>query len=305
MDLPESVAALGERLGETDEIVPDPQLLTGADVFASERDRLFMRPWIAVDHVSRLDGNERFFRFDAATRSILVTRDKSGRLRAMRNVCIHAGYPVCEAEDGAAERLVCPYHGWEFALDGRLLEPDLTARIDPARLRLANHPVAVGGGLIFVDLSAPAGADDPVLPAPIAACVPQWLADAEVTQRTRYTANWNWKYALQLVKSSPHLLFDAPGEAVSAEFGPLSLMLARPHEAALLRVVPKSAARTDIQLTRMVPRGTGSPITAAEPDRVDRLAEGLQAAGDAAAVDRSAELDRPFFAWYWSLMSAD
>ena len=305
MDLPESVAALGERLGGTGQIVPDPQLLTGADVFASERDRLFMRPWVAVDHVSRLDANERFFRFDAATRSILVTRDKSGRLRALRNVCIHAGYPVCEAEDGAAERLVCPYHGWEFALDGRLLEPDLTARIDPARLRLASHPIAVCDGLILVDLSAPAGGDDPVPPAATASSIPQWLADAEVTERTRYTLNWNWKYALQLVKSSPHLLFDEPGEAVPAEFGPLSLMLTRSHEAALLRVVPKSAERTDIQLTRLAARGTAPPITAAASDRVDRLAEGLRAAGDAAAVARSAELDRPFFAWYWSLMSAD
>jgi phenylpropionate dioxygenase-like ring-hydroxylating dioxygenase large terminal subunit len=302
MDLPESVAALGERLDGTGAIVPDPQLLTGADVFASERDRLFMRPWIAVDHARRLDRGDRYFRFDAATRSILVTRAADGHLHALRNVCIHAGYPVCEAEDGPAERLICPYHGWEFRLDGRLVEPDLSARIDPARLRLASYPVCVRDGLIFVDLSGSAGADD-VTPETLAAPLPDWLADAEVTQRTRCSTNWNWKLALQLLKSSPHLVFDEPGDASHTVFGPLSLMMTQPQQAALIRVIPKSAERTDIQLIRMAPRG--APLSTEAFDGADRLAEGLREAGDAQAVARSTELDRPFFAWYWSLMSAN
>ncbi|HEY3909174.1 MAG TPA: Rieske (2Fe-2S) protein [Stellaceae bacterium] len=300
MDLPESVAAIGERIGGGGAIVPDPQLLTGADVFASERDRLFMRPWIAVDHVGRLDKAKHYFRFDAATRSILVTRAADGRLHALRNVCIHAGYPVCEAEEGAVERLICPYHGWEFTLEGRLVEPDLSARIDPARLRLASHPVCVRDGLIFVDLSAPAS-DDPAF-APIAAApVPEWLAEAEIIERTRYTTERNWKIVLQLLKSSSHLVLDEPDDGTVTVFGPLSLMMTQPQQAALLRVIPKSAERTDIQLIRMAPRG--APCQPAAVDGVDRLSEGLRQAGNADAAAPLAELDREFFAWYWSLMS--
>jgi len=301
MDLPESVAAIAERLDGTGAIVADPQLLNGADVFASERDRLFMRPWIAVDHQTRLDEDGRYFRFDAATRSILVTRAADGGLHALRNVCIHAGYPVCEAEEGPAERLVCPYHGWEFALDGRLVEPDLSARIDPSRLRLASYPVCVRDGLIFVDLSGAAEPPEAAAQPVAAAAIPGWLAEAGVTQRTRYSTNWNWKLALQLLKSSPHLLFDQPGDASCTVFGPLSLMMVQPQQAALLRVIPKSAERTDIQLIRMAPRG--APCPPAAPDGADRMADGLREAGDADAVARSTELDRRFFAWYWSLMS--
>jgi hypothetical protein len=40
-------------------------------------------------------------------------------------------------------------------------------------------------------------------------------------------------------------------------------------------------------------------------DGSDRVADGLERAGDAEAVARSVELDRKFFAWYWSLMSPD
>ena len=302
MDLPESVAAIGERLGGDGAITPDPQLLTGADVFASERDRLFMRPWMAVDHASRLDAAERYFRFDAATRSILVTRAADGRLHALRNVCIHAGYPVCEAEEGAVDRLICPYHGWEFTLEGRLVEPDLSARIDPARLRLASYPVCVRDGLIFVDLSGIAGADESCCEQVAAAPVPEWLAEAEIVERARYTTNRNWKFVLQLLKSSPQLVLDEPDAGAPTVFGPLSLMMTEPHEAALVRVIPKSAERTDIQLIRMAPRG--ALCRPAAVDGVDRLAVGLQQAGGADALAWSTELDREFFAWYWSLMSA-
>lgn len=296
MDLPDSVAAIGERLGQDGAVVADAQLFEGADVFAAERERLFMRPWIAVDHASRIAEPARFFRFEAATRSFLVTRDAEGGLHALRNVCIHAGYPVCEAEDGPAERMVCPYHGWEFAADGRLVEPDLRARIDPARLRLASHPVCIRDGLVMVDPSQPAAAAEAggAPPAP-AGGVPGWLAAGKVTRRTRHSAEWNWKPVLQFVKSSPQLFCDDPGSDNFIDFGPLSLMMAEPHQATLVRIIPRSAARTEVQLVRM------APPDAAGEDGPDRLAEALPQAGAAAPA---ASLDREFFVWYWSLMSA-
>jgi nitrite reductase/ring-hydroxylating ferredoxin subunit len=299
MELPNSVAAIGERLGGDDAIVVDPQLLNGADVFAAERERLFPRPWVAVDHHSRIDQPNRYVRFDAATRSILLTRDAEGRLRALRNVCLHAGYPICEAEQGSAERMICPYHGWEFAADGLLVEPDLSGRIDPARLRLASYPVCIRDGLIFVDLSRPVAANEETDAAAVApGAVPAWLAEADVTRRARYETSWNWKLALQFLKSSPHLFGDDPDEGDLVSFGPLSLMTVQPDQAVLLRVIPKSASTTDIQLIRMAPAGT--PVKHGP----DRVARGLRAAGDADAVACSTGLDREFFGWYWSLMSA-
>lgn len=297
MDLPESVAAIGGRLGAAAEFAPDPELFCGADVFAAERERIFARPWMAVDHHTRLGEDGSWFRFEAATRSILVTRVDNGRLHALRNLCIHAGYPVCDAQDGAGERLVCPYHGWEFALDGRLVEPELSARIDPARLRLASYPVCVRDGLIFVDPSAAAGSPEAGARSPQTGAIPDWLAEGGPTRRARYSTNWNWKLALQFLKSSPHLLLDGSDEGGWIDFGPLSLMRVEARQAALLRVIPKSAERTDLELIQMAPRNTRCESPPA--DGGDRLAEGLRQAGDA----QTTELDREFFSWYWSLMS--
>ena len=198
MDLPASVAALGEQLGGAGEIAPEPALFQATDVLAAERERIFLRPWVAVDHAARLDQDGNYFRFDAANRSMLVTRDSGGRLHALRNVCIHAGYPVCDAQEGGGERLVCPYHGWEFTLDGRLVEPAFASRTDRSRLRLASYPIRVQNGLIFVDLSGETTSDENI-PGPL----PPWLARGRVTKRAQYGTAWNWTFVLQYFRSHP------------------------------------------------------------------------------------------------------
>ncbi len=288
MDLPVSVAALGEQLRGADEFSRDPVIFTDPDVFAAERERIFLRPFVAADHQTRVSRPGNFFRFDAASRSIIVTRDDEGQLHALRNVCIHAGYPVCDAEEGAAERLICPYHGWEFALDGRLVEPDLSSRIDPARLRMARYPVSIRNGLIFIDPSGKADDDEFA-----AASAPDWLAAAQVTHRERHSTTWNWKTLRHFLRSSPDLFFDGACDD-SIDFGPLSLLFVRSEQAVLLRIIPKFAEQTDCHVIELAAEGAGS-IPAS-----NALAEGLRCAEITASW-----FDRPNAEWYWSLMNAD
>jgi nitrite reductase/ring-hydroxylating ferredoxin subunit len=301
MDLPVSVAALGEQLGGAGEIAPDPALFHDSGVFAAERERIFTRPWLAVDHATRLAEDGRYFRFDADSRSIIVTRDGDGRLHALRNVCLHAGYLVCDAEDGAGERLMCPYHGWEYTPDGRLVEPELSSRIDPARLRLKSYPLCIRDGLLFVDPSGGSASDEKIV-----GPLPTWLADGRVTQRSRYGTTWNWKFVLHFLRSRANLYFDEPRDAGdderNIEFGPLSWIVVRSRQAVLLRVIPRFAERTDVQLIRIV-----SPEVAdasAEANGADPVADALGSAGEAVVADWSSRLGQGFFAWYWPLMSA-
>jgi nitrite reductase/ring-hydroxylating ferredoxin subunit len=297
MDLPASVTALGERLGQTVEIVPDPDLFKEAAVFAAERERIFARPWMAADHVTRLAEDGRYFRFDADSRSIVVTRDSDGRLHALRNVCIHAGYPVCDAEEGSAERLMCPYHGWEYALDGRLVEPNLSARIDPSRLRMTSYPVCVRDGLLFVAPSASPPSDES-----IAGPLPAWLADGRVTKRECHNTTWNWKFLSNFLGSRPHLFFAGPADsdahASCFEFGPLSRIIVNSERAVLVRVIPKFAERTDLQVIEIT--SGDAPAERASTAADNTVAEALRGAG----VPSSSELDRKFFSWYWSLISS-
>ena len=290
MDLPASVADLGEKLSVAGEVTPEPALFHDADVFAAERERIFTRPTIAVDHETRLSADQHYFRSDVAPRGLIVTREAGGRLRALRNICIHAGYPVCEAEEGAGDRLVCLYHGWEYALDGRLVEPALSSRIDPSRLRLTEYPLEVCNGLILVDLSGKSAAGQ------YAETVPAWLATAKVVARTKHGTTWNWKFLNHFLRSSPHLFFvDAPDTYL--EFGPLSFMIAQGQRAFLLRVIPRFAEQTDFHVIEMAGE--------------EALEKNSSTRGNDAVVDglRCADIsvgwfDRRFADWYWSLMSA-
>ena len=297
MDLPAGVTALGEQIGQNGEIVPDPTLFNEAAVFAAERERIFARPWMAADHVTRLAEDGRYFRFDADSRSIVVTRDREGQLHALRNVCIHAGYPVCDAEEGSAERLMCPYHGWEYALDGRLLEPELSSRIDPSRLRMTSYQICVRDGLLFVAPSAAPAPDET-----IAGPLPGWLADGTVSRRECYKTTWNWKFALNFLGSRAHLFFGgstgADGHDRCLEFGPLSRILVNSERAVLVRVIPKFAERTDLQLIEIA--STDAPAEAASSGADDPVADVI----GHASVPSPSDLDQRFYSWYWSLMSA-
>ena len=293
MDLPVSITDLGEQLRGDREIVPDPTLFSDPQVFGAERERIFQRSVMALDHETRLSEDGRWFRCDAAARSIVVTREAGGRFNALRNVCIHAGYPVCEAEEGSAERLMCLYHGWEYALDGRLVEPELSSRIDPARLRLASYPVRVCNGLIFAD---PPGATATAAEAEVNS-VPAWLTEATVTRRTRYNTNWNWKYLRHFLQSSPLLFFHGLPDGCQ-ELGPLDLLFAQSPRAVLLRVIPKFAEQTDFQVIEMTGREgrrSAEPETGSDP-----VAERLRTADTTFSW-----FDRDSAQWYWSLMSAD
>jgi hypothetical protein len=65
----------------------------------------------------------------------------------------------------------------------------------------------------------------------------------------------------------------------------------------LVRVIPKFAERTDLQLIEIA--SGDAPAETASPTADDAVAEELSRAG----VPSSTQLDREFFGWYWSLMS--
>jgi len=288
MDLPASVTALGEQLRVDGEIAPDPALLQDSNVFAAERERIFARPLMALDHASRLSADGSYFRYDAAPRGLVVTREGGGRLHALRNLCLHAGYPVCEAEEGTGQRLTCLYHGWEYTLDGRLVEPELSSRIDPSRLRLPEYPLGVCNGLILVDPSGKSAGGEQC-----AEVVPAWLAFATVVGRAKYSTTWNWKFLRYFLQSSPHLFFNGARENC-IEFGPLSFMVVRAEQAVLLRIVPRFAEQTDFYVIEMIGEAARNPNAAG----ADVVAEGLRRAETA-----SPWFDRRLAEWYWSLMS--
>ena len=148
MELPDSIKAIGEQIEAGSAVTPAAELFEAYPVFAAEVAHLFTRPWLAVDHASRLAADGDYFRADIGSRSIVLVREAADQIHALRNACLHAGYRVCEEESGRSDHLFCQYHGWSYALDGRLTDPLLRPEMtDRSRFRMPRYPGrSIGGG---------------------------------------------------------------------------------------------------------------------------------------------------------------
>lgn len=295
MELPEYITAVGEQVEAGGAIEPAPELFETYEVFAAELTNVFVKPWLAADHASRLNSDGDFFRVDIGGRSVVIAREASDKIHAMRNACLHAGYRICEEEDGHGDHLFCRYHGWDYAIDGRLTDPMLRPEEeDRSRFRLPRYAMQITNGLIFIDPSV-AAPNPPAAKAIDLADVPD-LGDAKVVSRKRFSTTWNWKHLRQFLWSSKELLFSGGHDTIS-EFGPLSMLLAKNGDAALVRLIPRYAGHSDFELVRIAKPGH-------DPAPVDeaKLEEALRVEGDKIAGTPAGELDRDFYAWYWAQM---
>ena len=81
---------------------------------------------------------------------ILLTRDKSGTVSAMLNICKHRGTQLASGR-GKRARLVCPYHAWSYDLNGNLLARTGERYFDDREAEgLTLLPVTEQHGLIWV-----------------------------------------------------------------------------------------------------------------------------------------------------------
>ncbi|MEU9348511.1 Rieske 2Fe-2S domain-containing protein [Streptomyces sp. NPDC048278] len=91
------------------------------EIFRLERERLFSRAWVFVGHESEIPQAGDYVVRRVLEDSFIVSRGEDGRVRALFNMCLHRGMQVCRAEMGNASHFRCPYHGWSYRNDGRLV----------------------------------------------------------------------------------------------------------------------------------------------------------------------------------------
>lgn len=125
--------------------------------FERERRHLFSRAWLLACHESEIPQPGDFVVKAAAIfgTSIVIVRGADGQIRAFHNVCRHRGNKlVCENGYGHAAALFCRFHGWTYALDGRLRgvpEQDRFTELDKAAHGLKPFTMQMWKGFVFVN----------------------------------------------------------------------------------------------------------------------------------------------------------
>jgi choline monooxygenase len=85
-----------------------------------EAKRVFSRNWQVVGRVEQVEKPGQFVTTTIAGEPIVVVRGQDGVLRGFYNVCRHHAAAVVTEPCGQASILHCPYHGWNYGLDGSL-----------------------------------------------------------------------------------------------------------------------------------------------------------------------------------------
>ena len=110
------------------------RIYTDPEIFELEQTRVFAASWSYVAHESEIPAPGDFTTTKVGGRPVVVTRDGAGAVHALLNRCSHRGALFTLASSGCAKRFTCPYHGWSFANDGRLVSLPFPQ----------NHPVQDG-----------------------------------------------------------------------------------------------------------------------------------------------------------------
>lgn len=166
----------------------------------------FTNGWMVIGSVNDVPepGDVRAIAF--AGKSLLMIHGPDGEIRVFHNYCRHRGLRLVNEPCARRNRLVCPYHGWMYELDGKLIRTPHIAGADDhdgakAGIDLPEglHAVrmAIWNQLVFVNVSGDADAFSNVI-APLAE---RWscydfsgLHEAEVST---YDVACNWKLAVE------------------------------------------------------------------------------------------------------------
>lgn len=200
----------------------DAALYRGAAQYELERRTIFGRSWLLLAHESQLPAAGSYVATSVAGFPLIVVRGEDGRIRAFHNVCRHRAGPLAEDGDGRCEgALVCRYHGWRYALDGRLANArdfGPAEGFDPRAYAL--FPLACDSwrGFVFVNIDKEAAPLAETV-APLAARtgdIP--LESFRFAGRQRHEIRCNWKNYVENYLEGYHIPLVHPGlnEAVDA-----------------------------------------------------------------------------------------
>ncbi len=125
--------------------------------YENERRNIFAREWLWFTTEAEVAAPCTYVAGLYSGWPLMVVRGTDGVLRGFHNVCRHRAGPLLDDGAGACANLVCKYHGWAYAFDGRLRSArDFGEELDPNEFALHAVQVGVWRGQVFVNLDAAA-----------------------------------------------------------------------------------------------------------------------------------------------------
>lgn len=189
---------------------------TDSALYAREMEQIFETLWVYVGHESEVRHPGEYVTAWMGRQPIIVARTKDGELAGLVNACRHRGTVLCRDGSGSTNAFRCPYHGWTYALDGRLIGitdrkqyPDGLAQQLGGLLRVPH--LESYRGLVFAALGSSVPSLDAYL-GPIRAHIDLWAdgspgGEYVLRRPHRFRYPGNWKYQVENTVDGYHPRF--------------------------------------------------------------------------------------------------
>ena len=161
-----------------------------------ESKTVFSKTWQMVGRADQLEKPGQFVTANVADEPIVVVRGNDGVLRGFFNVCRHHAAAVVTEPCGQASILHCPYHGWNYGLDGALKgmpEFDGVKNFDREKNGLVPVKADIWEGFAFVNLDPQAMSLKDFLGGLVKRVAPLGLSKLHYFDRRVYDIHCNWK----------------------------------------------------------------------------------------------------------------
>ena len=176
-----------------------------------EHERLWSKVWQAAARLDEIPEAGDHTVYNIGDQSVLLVRVDADTVKAYHNACPHRGTSLAEcAGTFEHKRIICPFHGWRWDLEGRnqfVLEReqfrDGELRDSDVALREVKH--VVFAGFIFINLDRnPQPFDEFIAP------VRQYLEDLAIGEMHHYwwkalSVPSNWKVAQEAFFETYHV----------------------------------------------------------------------------------------------------
>jgi choline monooxygenase len=161
-----------------------------------ERLNVFSKTWQLVARTDQFQSPGEFVATTVADEPVVIVRGHDGVLRAFYNVCRHHAAAVVTQPCGQATLLHCPYHGWNYGLDGSLKgmpEFEGVENFDRAQNGLVPIRVETWECFVFVNLDNFAAPLSDFLGGLVKRVEPLGISKLHYFDRRTYAIHCNWK----------------------------------------------------------------------------------------------------------------
>jgi phenylpropionate dioxygenase-like ring-hydroxylating dioxygenase large terminal subunit len=175
-------------------------------MYELEAEKLLKPEWIPLLHITSIPNPGDYRVIEILGKPLLVVRDKTGKVNVFLNACKHRGMPLSE-ENGHCTTFFCPYHMWNYDLEGNLIGAPLLndwLAKNPTKLTQYNSDVLLG--FVFVNLSGTAAPIREVY-GEIEDDLAAWVKeDLHELIEKRFACDFNWKLMYENAVEGYHVL---------------------------------------------------------------------------------------------------